>query len=199
DGTPGPVFDARDTASGVGDLTLIPFMLGWTNVMPDLKLDTRLTIYAPTGEFEQGQLANAGKNYWSFEPGIMASWLSSRIGTEVSLYTGVGFNTENDATDFHSGSSLRRDGPVAQRLPLLGGIVGVGANGFYYRQITGDSGDGARLGDFEGHTAGVGPVLSYARKLRHAQLVAEVKWLPELDVDKRLEGDYVWFKLVLLF
>jgi hypothetical protein len=30
-------------------------------------------------------------------------------------------------------------------------------------------------------------------------LVAEVKWLSELEVDKRLKGDYVWFKLALLF
>ena len=57
--------------------------------------DLRFGVYAPTGEYEQGQLANIGKNYWTFEPGIMASWLSSKIGTEVSLYTGVDFNTEN--------------------------------------------------------------------------------------------------------
>ena len=31
------------------------------------------------------------------------------------------------------------------------------------------------------------------------QLLAEVKWLPELDVDKRMQGDYVWFKLGFLF
>ena len=31
------------------------------------------------------------------------------------------------------------------------------------------------------------------------QLLAEVKWLPELDTDRRMEGDYVWFKLGFLF
>jgi hypothetical protein len=30
-------------------------------------------------------------------------------------------------------------------------------------------------------------------------LVAEVKWLPELDVEKRLKGDTIWFKLALVF
>lgn len=199
DGTLGPVFEASDSANGIGDMTLIPFILGWTNILPDLKVDTRLTIYAPTGEFEAGRLANVGKNYWTFEPGVMASWISSKFGTEVSLYTGVDFNTENGDTDYQSGTSLHLDGTLAQHLPLLGGIVGVGANGFYYVQITGDSGAGARLGDFRGHTAGVGPVLSYMRKVGRADLVTEIKWLPELDTDKRLEGDYVWFKLVLLF
>jgi hypothetical protein len=83
---------------------------------------------------------------------------------------------------------------------LLGGFIGVGANGFYYKQISGDSGSGARLGGFEGRTVGVGPVLSYATKIRNkTDLVAEVKWLPELDVERRLKGDYIWFKLALVF
>ena len=51
---------------------------------------------------------------------------------------------------------------VAQHLPLGKGLIGIGANGFYLQQTTGDSGSGARLGSFEEMTAGVGPVLSYA-------------------------------------
>jgi hypothetical protein len=201
---PGGVLDPvvrniRDTDNGLGDMTIFPFMLGWTNLLPDFKLDTRLSIYAPTGEYEAGRLANVGKNYWTFEPGIMASWLSSKIGTEVTLYTGVDFNTRNDDTDYQSGTSLHLDLTVAQHLPLLGGFVGVGANGFYYQQISGDSGSGAVLGGFEGMTIGVGPVLSYVRQIGKTQLLAELKWLPELDVDKRFDGDYVWFKLGVLF
>ena len=195
-----PVRSVRDTANGLGDLTLIPFMLGWTNLLPDLKLDTRLSIYTPTGDYERGQLANLGKNYWTFEPGLMASWLSSKWGTEVSLYTGLDFNTKNNATDYQSGTSLHLDATIAQHLPLFGGFVGVGANAFYYQQITGDSGSGAQLGGFQGMTTGVGPVVSYVHKLgKKTDLLAEVKWLPELDVDKRMKGDYVWFKLGILF
>jgi len=198
-GTLGPAFSARDTANGVGDITLIPFMLGWTNLLPDFKLDTRLGLYAPTGEYEKGRLANVGKNYWTFEPGIMGSWLSSKIGTEVSLYAGVDFNTRNDATDYQSGSSLHLDATVAQHLPLGKGYIGVGANAFYYQQLTGDSGSGAQLGSFEGRTAGVGPALSYVRPIGKAQLLAEIKWLPELDTNRRLKGDSIWFKLGVMF
>ncbi|MHC1767269.1 MAG: transporter [Verrucomicrobiia bacterium] len=198
-GVPGPAFDARDTADGIGDMMIYPFMLGWTNLIKDFKLDTRLGIYAPTGDYEVGRLANVGKNYWTFEPGIMASWLSSKIGTEISLFTGVDFNLENQDMDYTSGTSLHFDLTIAQHLPLWGGFVGVGANGFYYEQLTGDSGSDALLGDFEGRTIGVGPVLSYVRPIGKTQLLSEVKWLPELDTDKRLEGDYVWFKLGLLF
>jgi hypothetical protein len=39
------------------------------------------------------------------------------------------------------------------------------AEGFYYEQISGDSGSDALLGDFEGRTLGVGPVVSYVRQI----------------------------------
>ncbi len=193
------VRNVRDTANGIGDLTIIPLMLGWTNLAPDLKVDTRFGIYAPTGEYEVGRLANVGKNYWTFEPGLMASWLSSKIGTEVSLFTAVDFNLENEDMDYTSGASWHVDLTVAQHLPVGKGFLGVGANGFYYEQITGDRGADALLGDFEGRTMGVGPVVSYVRPLGKVQLAAEVKWLPELDTKNRLEGDFVWFKVGLVF
>lgn len=87
---------------------------------------------------------------------------------------------------------------VAQHLPFCRGFIGIGANAFYYQEISGDSGTGARLGDLEGMTLGVGPVLSYVQGMGTTQLLAELKWLPELDVGKRLEGDYVWFKFGFL-
>jgi hypothetical protein len=189
----------RDTANGIGDIMLYPFMLGWTSLNGDLKYDVRLGIYAPTGHFKEGKLANVGKNYWTFEPTVSLSYLSSKIGLEVSAFAGMDFNTENNATDYRSGTQFHLDLTAAEHLPLFGGFIGVGANGFYYQQITGDSGSGARLGDFKGQTYGIGPVLSYAAKIWKKDLVAEVKWLPELGVKKRLEGDYIWFKLALVF
>ncbi len=194
-----PALSSSDSANGLGDISLIPFMLGWTNLIPDFKLDARLSIFAPTGEYEKGRLANVGKNYWTFEPGIMASWLSSKLGTEASLFAGVDFNTKNDATDYQSGTSFHLDGTLAQHLPLGKGLIGVGANAFYYQQISGDSGSGAVLGELEGRTLGIGPALSYVRPIGKTQLLAEVKWLPELEVNKRLKGDYIWFKLGILF
>jgi hypothetical protein len=195
----GPVTrSVHDSANGVGDITLYPFMLGWTNV-PDLKYDVRMGIYAPTGPYDVGHLANTGRNYWTFEPSASLSWLSSKIGTEISIFTGLDFNTKNNETDYRSGASFHLEGTLAQHLPLFGGFVGAGASAFYYQQISADSGSGAKLGDFEGHTAGVGPVVSYAHKVGNADLAAEVKWLPELDVEKRTKGDYVWVKVGVVF
>ncbi len=185
----------RDTDNGIGDIMLYPFMIGWNSLNGELKYDIRLGIYTPTGNYEQGKLANVGKNYWTFEPAAAVSYISSRIGLELSAFAGVDFNTENNKTDYQTGTQFHVDLTAAEHLPFRGGVIGVGATGYYYEQITGDSGSGARLGDFHGHTVGIGPVLSYATKIAKRDFAAEVKWLPEVDVRNRLKGDYIWFKL----
>jgi hypothetical protein len=69
-----------------------------------------------------------GKNYWPFEPGGWIRWLSSRIGLEVSAFTSLDVNTEDDVADYHTGSQFHLDLTVAQRLPLWGGYIGAGAS-----------------------------------------------------------------------
>jgi len=183
----------NDTANGFGDVELFPVMLGWKH--GDLKWQTQLGIYAPTGDFNKGDLANIGRNYWTFEPTVALSYLSSTIGLEFTSFAGFTFNTMNDSTDYQTGHQFHLDGTLAEHLPLFGGFAGGGVNGFFYQQISGDSGSGARLGGFEGMTTGIGPVFSYAYQIGDFDLAAEVKWLPELDVTNRLNGDTVWFKL----
>lgn len=41
----------------------------------------------------------------------------------------------------------------------------VGVHGFYLKQLTGDSGDGALLGYFKGEAAGVGPAVLWNTKI----------------------------------
>lgn len=196
---PGRSIRKRDKAEGIGDITLIPFWLAWNK--GDFKWDARLDIYAPTGDFTRGQLANVGLNYWTFEPVVSFSYLSSKIGLEVSAVAGLDFNTQNHATDYQSGDVFHVDLTVAEHLPLSQyGFIGVGFNAFYWKQFTRDSGPGAVLGPFEGRTEGIGPVVSYVSKpICGHTILAEVKWLPEIDVNRRLSGDYVWFKAVLAF
>ncbi len=186
-----------DRAEGLGDIYAAPFMLAWKK--GDFKYDARFGVYAPTGKYDENDLANLGKNFWTFEPAVSLSYFGSKNGIEVTTFAGVDFNTENQDTDYQTGEEAHLDLTVAQHLPLGKGFIGLGANGFYYDQITGDSGSGAALGDFEGKTLGVGPVLSYIAKIGKTDVVFEAKWLPELETENRLEGDIVWVKVAVLF
>jgi len=191
----GNTFRRSDGAAGIGDITVYPFMVGW--VKGDVKGDVRLGVYVPTGAYDPKSLASVGKNFWTVEPMATVSWLSSKIGLEVTAFAGFDFNSWNNETDYRSGNVFHLDATVAQHLPVKDlGVIGFGATGFYYQQITGDSGPGAALlGEMKGRTVGIGPVVSYVGKVGTTEVVAEFKWLPELDTEHRLEGDYLWLKV----
>jgi hypothetical protein len=195
--TPGRLVHTTDSASGLGDIYLAPVTVGWKK--GDFLWDWRFGIYASTGDFNKTSLANPGLGYWTFEPEVTFSWLSSKIGTEISVFLGLDFNTENSSTNYKSGNILHIDYTIAQHVPCLGGSVGVGANGYWYRQITGDSGSGAVLGPFEAEQVGIGPVLFHTRTMGKTTLIIDVKWLPQIGVENTTEGNYVWAKAQLVF
>lgn len=192
---PGRSISLADEETGLGDIIVQPVMLSRI-INPDFKVNSRLTVYTPTGDYTAGKLANTGKNFWTFSPSIELMYLGQKSGIEASLFTGVDFNTQNKDTDYKSGTQFHMDGTLAQHFPLWGGLAGVGLNGYYYKQIAADSGSGATLGDFKAMTTGAGPVASYSSKIGTHIVTAELKWLHEFDTTKRLEGDIVFFKLL---
>ena len=143
-----------DRVDGFGDIVFMPLMLNY-KCSPDFSTNFRVAAYAPTGDYEVGRLANPGKNYWTFEPTVALMYFGQKNGIEASLFTGMSFNTENEDTDYKTGNQFHMDGTLAQHFPLAGGLAGVGVNGFWYEQISGDSGSGSTFGDFEGRTAGL--------------------------------------------
>ena len=76
----GKTFTRSDSANGIGDMIFIPFWLNWT--CGDFKWAVQLDVYAPTGAYNTGQLANVGLNYWTFEPMASFSWISKKIGSK---------------------------------------------------------------------------------------------------------------------
>ncbi len=186
-----------DSVNGFGDMAFVPLMMAWKP--SSWQFDVLVSVYAPTGDYEVGQLANPGLNYWTADPTVGVAYNNEETGFNFAFYTGVTFNSENDDTDYTSGSAIHAEVSVQQLLPLGKGFVGFGVNGFLYEQISGDSGHGATLGDFKGHSLGIGPALSYVLPSEFGMGMIEVRWLPELDTDNRLEGDYLWIKALWQF
>jgi hypothetical protein len=187
----------RDKENGLGDMTFIPLMMAWKD--GPWQFNSALSVYAPTGKYELGDLANPGLNYWSFDPFVGVSYNHPTLGFNAALHGGFTFNTENTDTDYQSGSLFHLEGSVQQLLPLGPGFVSVGAESFYLQQVESDSGQRPILGDFKGRTTGIGPVLGYVLPLGENTLVAELRWLTELDTKNRLNGDYIWLKVVYQF
>lgn len=193
-GVPG---NRSDSADGLGDLTLLPVMMAWKH--DSWQFSALLPVYAPTGDYNLGQLANVGRNYWTFDPTFQVSYNNAKTGFNAAAFAGITLNTENEDTNYKSGSAFHIDASVQQLLPVGPGFMSIGFNAFYYDQIEGDSGTGANLGDFEGRSLGIGPALGYIMPCGENTFVAEARWLPELDTTRRLQGDYYWLKLVYQF
>lgn len=191
-----------DSANGLGDIEFWPIVMTWGALGGDLHVNFYGGIYAPTGDYKKSRLANQGLNYWTFEPGVIASYLNQKNGLEGTTYIAYDFNTNNSTTDYHSGQVFHIDATAAWhfiKLGQKGGVIGVGANGFWLQQTTADSGSGARLGSFKTSQAGVGPVLSYAAQFSKIGVAASVKWLPQIGTDNTVKGNYIWAKLGVTF
>jgi len=93
------------------------------------------------------------------------------------------------ATAYQSGDELHIEAALNQHFPS-GLSVGVG--GFFYQQITGDYGSGARLGSFIGRDAGIWPLLAYTLKAGEQEVTFSGKWFHEFDVKHRVRGDIIF-------
>jgi hypothetical protein len=194
----GEVFPRSSSVDGIGDVTLMPLLMAWE---PNAcwQVDLSVPVYAPTGDYDPGRLANPGLNHWTFDPTIGVGYANEQTGFNFASHAGFGFSTDNNDTDYSNGTIFHFDVSAQQMLPLGPGFIGLGVEAFYLQQISDDSGSGAKLGGFRGRSVGVGPVLSYVLPCGDSTFVTEARWLPELDTKKRLEGDFLWLKCIYQF
>ncbi len=181
-----PPIQASEDSFHLSDIVLIPAQLNWG--IGDFSFKLAQAVIAPTGGYDLDEVVNLGRNYWSFDTAGAATWLSSKTGTEVSIAPGIMFNTRNQDTDYKTGTEFHLDFTINQ---FLSETFALGLRGYYYRQVTGDSGSGARLGDFESRSVGIGPGLFWRPKELGGRLVFLGKWIHDLSAKYRFESDYV--------
>jgi len=75
-----------DDVTGIGDVIVDPFILGWHR--PNFHWAVGLDVYVPIGEYDKDDIANVGRNYWTFEPVAAATYLSDR-GCELLTWKTV--------------------------------------------------------------------------------------------------------------
>lgn len=194
-GVPGATIRRSDSVSDIGDIVLMPLMLNFHG-NDDINWNFRVAVYAPTGSYEVGRLANTGKNFWTVEPTLAFMYMGTKNGRELSVFLGADFNEENSATDYKSGTQAHLEFTAAQHFPFKGGLAGVGLTGIWYEQVTGDSGSGATLGDFEARVIAGGPVISFISKVGGHDLLTELKWLHEFETRNRPQGDTAFLKVL---
>jgi hypothetical protein len=169
----------------IGDALLNPFAFYWN--FGDFNIKFTEYIVAPTGHYDVNNVINVGRNYWAFDTQLGLTWFHKATGTEVSILPGIMFNTTNPATDYHTGTEFHLDFMVNQ---FVMPTVALGAQGYWYKQVDGDSGSGAVLGSFMGESVGIGPAVLWVPESTKGRFVAVLKWTHDVSNTNRLNGDW---------
>lgn len=157
--------------------------LGWN--AGNLHWTTGAMLNVPVGDYHEGDLANIAFHRWGLDLNGALTWFDPASGWEVSGALGVTFNGENPETDYTTGTELHFEAALTK---TFSPAVSAGIVGYHYEQLTGDSGDGATLGDFKGRVSALGATLGYNFQMGDTPVSMRVKLFEEFDARNRLEG-----------
>lgn len=174
----------NDTNWGMGDPTLVPFGLAWKGETWDVFVYE--LINAPWGEYDVDDTSNLGLNYWAFDTNLSATY---KYSPHISFDLNAGYltNLKNDDTNYKTGSSVHFDWTAEYD---INETWQVGLQGYYYKQIEGDSGSGATLGNFKGEAWGMGPAVQILFNAHPVSLV-NLSYIHDFDTTNRTKDDVI--------
>lgn len=186
--------EADQEVTGLGDISVTPIALGWHNDAMNTFFSTSLTITAPTGEWEEGDLAFVGLNYWTFTPAVAVTRLIPKHGLDLSAKFGIDINTRNPDTDYYSGAMAHLDLAVTKSMTenlSVGALAGV-----LYQFEDDDSAFADARDGFKGRSIAIGPFVKYKAKLSEkVEVDLGLRWAHEVEVKNRMKGDGIFFDL----
>jgi Putative MetA-pathway of phenol degradation len=116
----------------------------------------------------------------------------AKTGNEFSIVGGLTYNFNNPYNDYQNGIDSHLDWAASH---FLSKNVLIGVVGYYFQQLTGDSGTGATLGDFKGRVVGIGPQIGFmfpAIKGARVSMCTRRRWWPACALSRtgRLGGRF---------
>lgn len=149
---------------------------------------------APVGSYQKGRLANLGIGHGAIDSGFGYTYFNPQSGNEFSATLGATYNFKNTTTQYQNGVDFHVD-LGASHFVTKQWMVGL--VGYYFQQLTSDSGSGAVLGDFKSRVAGIGPQIGYLFPISGMQGYVNVKAFKEFASENRPEGWNVWLTFQL--
>lgn len=187
-------FPMDDSRASLGDIIIDPFILSWHGA--NWHAATGVDIFLPTGNYDKRHLANPGRNYWTFEPIVAATFLPGG-GFDISAKLMYDINTKNSDSStpavakYKSGQEFHTDFAIGRK---TGAFTG-GLAGYYYRQMTDDEADGVKVTGKRGQVAAFGPALKY----EYRNMSLSLKYMLESEVRNRPAGENLWLKFLYAF
>ena len=158
----------------------ITSFLGWH--AGNLHWQLGVTAFLPIGDYRKGALDVFGTLTW-----IEPTW-----GLDVSNTVGFTFNQENRATRYKTGTEFHWEWSIAKKFDSG---FSIGPAGYFYNQLSGDTGVGTKLGAFEGRVWAIGAGIGYEFKVGVLPVTARLRYFRELETRHRLKGDTAFLGL----
>jgi len=175
----------EDTVFTIGD-PVVSGTLGWT--AGNFHWTTGVMVNIPIGDYQDGEISNIAFHHWAADVNASVTWLDPTIGLDLSAAVGITFNAENPATNYRTGNEFHLEAAAVKH---FGQQFDAGLIGYYYDQLTGDSGDGAS-GPFKGRAAAIGATLGWNFEAGETPISTRIKYFHEFGVENRAEGDSVF-------
>jgi hypothetical protein len=144
-----------DSNSGLGDLFPIA-SLKWNR--GDNNFMTYLTGGIPIGSYDSTRLSNMGIGHGAIDGGAGYTYFDQASGHEFSAVAGVTYNFKNTTTQYQNGVDFHLDFAASQ---FLSEQFFVGGVGYFYDQLSADSGTRPFQGNVRSRVAAIGPQLGY--------------------------------------
>jgi hypothetical protein len=182
----GSIADARDGFSDLYPSATLRWHDGVNNWM----------VYGtgdiPVGTYDSSRLANLGIGHGAMDGGIGYTYFDEKTGHEFSVVTGLTYNLMNPSTGYQNGIDWHLDWGASQ---FLTKTLQVGAVGYFYNQLTPDSGCLPSLCPFESRTVGVGPQLGIIIPGSTTNTYLNFKAYWDVDTQDRASGWSAWVTL----
>lgn len=177
-----------DDVFTIGDPVVGGF-LGWQHENFHWQVGTMINV--PIGNYQEGEISNIAFHHWGADVFAGATWLDPSTGIDLSGVVGVTFNAENPTTDYRTGNEFHFEWAAVKHFNQQ---FDAGLIGYYYDQLSGDSGEGAS-GPFKGRAASIGATIGWNFKVGETPVSARLKYFHEFSARNRAEGDAVFLTI----
>ena len=143
----------------------------------------------PVGDYDPDRIVNLGDGHASWDNGFGYTYFNPTMGFEFSAVSGLTYNFTNLQTDYQNGIDWHVDLEASRFLTKQ---FYVGAVGYTFNQLTGDTGSGATLGPYISRISAVGPEVGYLFPIGEMQGSLSLRGYWEFAAQNRSSGWNTW-------
>lgn len=161
--------------------------LKWNQGVNNFMLYSRGGI--PIGDYNPDRIVNLGDGHAAWDNGFGYTYFNETTGLTFSAITGLTYNFTNPQTDYQNGIDWHTDLEASR---FLSKQFFVGVVGYYFNQLTGDTGSGATLGSYQSRIAAIGPEVGVLFPVGEMQGSVNLRGYWEFAAQNRSSGWNTW-------